>query len=260
VEAIYDIKRISTSYNGERVLKDVSFSVKSGDFISIVGPNGAGKSTLLKIMAGLMKPEKGNVLYDSIPLSEHNTRRLAQRVGYLPQVNELSFSYKCHDMVMIGRTPYLTGLMLGGKHDRKIVEKVMRDTDCLQFADKDINAISAGERQRIFIARALAVEPEVLLLDEAVSALDLEHAVSIYRLLGELNRKKRITIISVLHNLNLTSQFSDRVIMLHRGEVLADGAPPEVLKISLLKDVYGDSFDILMCEKTGRPIVIPRRS
>jgi iron complex transport system ATP-binding protein len=260
LKAIYEIKKVNTSYNGGLVLKDVSFSVRSGEFISIVGPNGAGKSTLLKIMVGLMKPESGRVLYDGKPLGEHNPRMLAQKVGYLPQVNELSFSYRCYDMVMIGRTPYLSGLMLGGKNDREIVKKVMDDTDCLQFVEKDINAISAGERQRVFIARALAVEPQVLLLDEAVSSLDLEHAVSIYRLLRDLNERKKITIVSVLHNLNITSQFSDRVIMLHGGEVLSDGIPAEVLKKSLLRVVYGDSFDILTSKKTGRPIVIPRRS
>jgi iron complex transport system ATP-binding protein len=149
--------------------------------------------------------------------------------------------------------------MLGSKNDRKIVEKIMFETDCLQFAERDINSISVGERQRVFIARALASEPDLLLLDEPGSSLDLHHSVEIYRLLEKLNFECGITVIVVSHNLNITAQFAKRVIFLHKGEIIADDTPSGALIHKNLSMAYGDSFDLLEGEKSKRPVIIPRR-
>jgi iron complex transport system ATP-binding protein len=259
MEQIFRLQKIHMSYNGTPVLEEISLKVEKGAMLSIVGPNGAGKSTILKLMAGLIKPDKGGIFFYGKDIARMHSKELAQRVGYLPQISQPVFPYNCFDYVMIGRTPFLKGLMLGGDSDREIVRKAMEETDCVKFSDKDINKISVGERQCVFIARALAAEPEVLLLDEPAAALDLEHSVSLYRLLTRLIEKKNITIVVVSHHLNITSQFADRIVLLNNGTIEADGPPQNVLKRDLLEKVYGNSFQLITDTKIKRPIIVPKR-
>lgn len=257
--AVYQLKNIRMSYNGSPVLKDVSFTALKGEMLSLLGPNGAGKSTILKLMAGLIFPDQGEVLFSGKSIAAISAKELARSVGYLPQINQPVFPYNCFDYVMLGRTPFLKGLMLGGESDREIVMKAMEDTDCVRFAEKDINKISVGERQSVFIARALASEPKVLLLDEPAATLDLEHSVSLYRLLAKLIERKKITIIIVSHNLNITSQFADRIILLNEGEIAEEGSPKQVLNESILKKIYGDSFQLIHNSEITRPVIIPKK-
>jgi iron complex transport system ATP-binding protein len=259
VKRIYELKNVQMSYNGSPVLRSISLSVERGALMSIVGPNGAGKSTILKLMAGLIKPDKGDILFSGASIHGIPLKNLAKKVGYLPQVSQPVFPYNCFDYVMIGRTPYLKGLMLGSDSDREIVKKAMEDTDCFKFAGKDLNKISVGERQCVFVARALAAEPEVLLLDEPAASLDLEHSVSLYRLLARLMDRKGITIVVVSHHLNITSQFADRIVMLNKGEIVADGSPEKVLNQKLLSKVYGNSFRLISDSDPQRPIIVPNR-
>jgi iron complex transport system ATP-binding protein len=256
---MYQLQNIRMSYNGTPVLKGISLRVGKGAMLSLVGPNGAGKSTILKLMAGLIKPDSGKILFSGNDIALISSKELARKVGYLPQVSQPVFPYNCFDYVMIGRTPFLKGLMLGGDCDREIVRKAMEETDCIRFSDKDINKISVGERQCVFIARALAAEPDVLLLDEPAAALDLEHSVSFYRLLTRLIERKKITIVVVSHHLNITSQFADRIVMLDKGEIVADGAPEKVLNKDLLEKVYGSSFQLITNSKLKRPVIVPRK-
>jgi iron complex transport system ATP-binding protein len=255
----YEFRKISAAYNGRQVLSDVSCSIKQGDFISIVGPNGAGKSTLLKLMVKLLSPSSGEIIFSGQPLSGITPRELALSVGYLPQATNVIFSLSCFDMVMIGRTPHLRGLMLGEEKDRKIVEKVMQDTDCLQFAERDFNSISAGEKQRVLIARALASEPDVLLLDEPAASLDIEHAVMIYNLLASLNRRDKITLVVVSHNLNFTSRYSGGILLLKEGKIIKKGRPSAVLREDVLRKLYGDSFILIKTGRGSLPVIVPKK-
>lgn len=256
---IYRFKNIHMSYNGSEVLKGVSLRAARGELLSLMGPNGAGKSTILKLMAGLIRQDGGEIEFSGKDISQIPSKELARKVGYLPQVSQPVFPYNCFDYVMIGRTPFLKGLMLGGDHDREIVLNAMEETDCIKFSDKDINKISVGERQSVFIARALAAEPDVLLLDEPSAALDLEHAVSLYRLLARLIERKKITIVAVSHHFNITSQFADRIVMIDGGEIIADGTPGSVLKKDLLERVYGDSFELFADPRIKRPVIVPKK-
>lgn len=259
MENIFSLNDVNMSYNGTPVLKEISLNVKKGAMLSIVGPNGAGKSTVLKLMAGLIKPDRGGIFFYGNDITKMHPKELAQKVGYLPQISQPVFPYNCFDYVMIGRSPFLKGLMLGGKSDREIIQKAMEETDCLRFSDKDINKISVGERQSVFIARALASEPEVLLLDEPAAALDLEHSVSLYRLLTRLIENKKITIVVVSHHLNITSQFADRIVLLNDGRIEADGPPEKVLRKDLLSRVYGNSFQLITSPEILRPIIVPKK-
>ncbi len=258
MKPIFQLDNVSATYNGVDVLHSVNHKFMKGEFVSLVGPNGAGKSTLLKLLASLLEPTEGRIQMSGKPLESINSRDLARKIGYLPQDNRSIFSLSCFDMVMIGRTPHLSGLMLGSETDRKIVKRVMTETDCWQFAERDFNKISVGEKQRVLIARALASEPELLLLDEPVASLDLEHAVMIYNLLDGLNRKG-ITIITVSHNLNFTARYTDKILLMRDGMKIESGKPAEILKEEILVKIYGESFNLISVEDYEVPVIIPRK-
>ncbi|MBN2134691.1 MAG: ABC transporter ATP-binding protein [Acidobacteria bacterium] len=254
---IFRVEDISASYNGKPVLKDISFRINKGEFVSIVGPNGAGKSTILKILASILDAGKGSAYYKDELIQEYSARELAKEISYLPQSFQPAFPLTCFDMVMTGRTPYLKGLMLGSRKDRDIVYNAMRETDCFEFINRDFNSISVGEQQRVIFARALASEPEVLLLDEPTASLDLRHAVTIYRMLDRLREEKGLTVITVSHNLNITSRFSRRIILMDSGKIICDGKTGDVINEKYLKVLYGDTFRVIYSEQIKGNIIVP---
>jgi iron complex transport system ATP-binding protein len=226
-------------------LEDVSFDLADPGLTAIAGPNGAGKSTLIGIMAGLRTPYRGSVMFDGVELSRWRRRDLARRVAYLPQSMQIEFPFTTEQVVLMGRTPTHYGWSGGwfeSPEDFRKAEEAMRATDVIEFRDRDFRALSGGERQRVILAAAIAQEPEVLILDEPTTYLDVKHQISIYRVLEVL--ASRMQVISVTHDLGLALRFAKRLIVLDRGRVAADGKPANILTPELLNQVFGVSARI----------------
>ncbi len=238
------VQEISFWYNHEPVLRDISFDVEQGEFVSLIGPNGAGKTTLLKILNRLLIPQKGKVFIFNRNLNSYSRKEIAQIIGFVPQDNVFMFPYTVMEVVLMGRTPYLKGIGFESKKDIEIALEVMDLTKTEHLADKPVTSLSFGERQRVLIARALAQQPKIILLDEPNAHLDISHQIEIFALLKTLTKEKNVTIISVSHDLNLIASYSDRVILLSNGQIYSIGKPDVVLTRENIKDVYG--VDVLI--------------
>ena len=232
------VDRIQFYYEARRVLDEISFEAGEGEFIGLIGPNGSGKTTLLKIIDGILKPRIGSVYLDCKRISELDPKELARELAIVPQTADLSFDLKVFDVVMMGRYPYLGKLSFEGEVDEEKVRFWMKLTNTLHLAERSIKEVSGGERQRVLIARALAQEPRILLLDEPTSNLDVCYQIEIMNLLKELVEKLGLTIICAIHDLNLAARYSDKIILINGGRIKGIGRPIEVLTKENLRDVF----------------------
>ena len=240
----------------ERLLFDgFNLDVEAGEFLGVIGPNGAGKSTLLKLVAGLLRPRRGSVRILERELREVGRAEAARTIGVVLQENPFAFDYTVADVVMMGRNPYLGRFQSPGKQDRKVVADALEFVDALFLRDEHINAISAGERQRVVLARALAQEPQILLLDEATSHLDIAHQQMIAGILVELNRQGR-TIVLLSHDLNLAALYCSRILLLDKGRAVACDVPERVITGELIRAVYKVEPIVMRHPETGRPQVM----
>lgn len=241
---------------GEPVVRGVSAAVKRGQFVSLLGPNGSGKTTLLRLALRQLQPSGGHVLLSGRPLHAYHVRRLARLVGYVPQQSEAVFAFTVAQTVMLGRGPH-TGLFgFEREQDLEIVRAALEATDTQSLANRTLAQLSGGERQRVIIARALAQRPQLLLLDEPTSWLDLRHQVTIYGLLRQLTREQGVTVLSVTHDINLAAQFSDQLVLLGNGKVLAQGMPTEVVTPQNIEAAYHAQVDVLKHPRSGQPSVL----
>jgi iron complex transport system ATP-binding protein len=234
-------------------LKDASFELPQSGLITLAGPNGAGKSTLMGILAGVRSPYRGSLAYCGRELKHWPRRDFALQVAYVPQSVSIDFAFTAGEIVLMGRTPR-TGGWYESAHDRTAAEQAMSITDCLSLRDRDFRALSGGERQRVIVAAALAQEPQVLLLDEPTTHLDLRHQIALYRLLARLG--KSMLVVAVTHDLNLALQFSNRVIVMDHGHIAADGSPQEVLNPESIEAVFGVRATVEITRQ-GRPWMVP---
>jgi iron complex transport system ATP-binding protein len=217
--------QITFGYGPDRpVLHDLSFGVQAGTFLAIAGPNGAGKSTLLNLLAGLLKPQAGDVLLEGVNLRSCRVRDIARKIAVVRQEFIPAFGFSVAETVLMARTPFFGPLGFEGRADRELATRALELTDTLGFASRSLGSLSAGERQRVFIARALAQDTPVLLLDEPTSFLDLKHQVRIYDLLKSTQLERHTTIIAVTHDLNLAIQYCDEALLLYPS--LSDGQAP----------------------------------
>ncbi|HEX3051682.1 MAG TPA: heme ABC transporter ATP-binding protein [Aggregatilineaceae bacterium] len=230
---------ISYRRDGRDILQDVSFAVSSGELVGLIGPNGAGKSTLLKVVSGLWSGGKGDVLLDGKPLARYSPRHIAQVIAHVPQITALDFPFAVKEIVLMGRNPHLSRFQLETEHDRQIVNSTMRRTQTHQLADRLIGTLSGGERQRVLIARALAQEPRLLLLDEPTANLDIQHQIGILGLVRDLIQEDGLGAVAAVHDLELAARFCDRLVLLHEGAVIADGSPEQVLNPDAIRAAYG---------------------
>jgi iron complex transport system ATP-binding protein len=240
-------------YDGAEVLRHVNLDFTAAELVAIVGPNGAGKSTLLGIMAGLRGHYLGKCLYGGRDVNRWPRRAFAREVSFVPQGVRIEFPFTAEQVVMMGRTPHGDGLF-ESPEDHAAVERAMEIADILPFRSRDFRTLSGGEKQRTILASALAQTPRVLLVDEPTTFLDLEHQVSIYRLLRELSRQG-LLVIAVTHDLNLAAAYSDRVVVLRAGEVVSDAAPAEVLRPELIRAVFGVEAGVSVTP-AGRPWIL----
>ncbi len=240
------------SYGKEPVLDDLDLNVGKGDFIGLIGPNGSGKTTLLKLLMQILSPSKGKVFLEGRAMEEMKRREISQRIAFVPQEENTNFVFSALEIVLMGRSPYLKGFQMEGDHDIKVTKEAMSITDCWQFKDRDIYTLSGGERKRVFIARALAQEPEIMLMDEPTTHLDLNHQIEIMEKMLELN-KAGLTIIMVSHDINLAASFCTKIAVLKDGKIITSGKPAEIVNPELLESVYGCRLKVF--SKDRRPIV-----
>lgn len=225
-------------YDGYQALDNISFEVCEGDFLGVIGPNGSGKTTLLRCITKALKPEKGVILLDGEDVLRVERRDIAKNVSVVPQDSNLKIAFNVSDFVLMGRTPYLDGLSSESEKDLKIAENSMRLTKTSHLADKTIKELSGGEKQRVVIAKSLAQEPELLILDEPTLHLDINHQLEILKLMKRLNKKNNLTLIAVLHDLNLAARFCNKLLLLDDGRIQSMGAVEDVLKPENIKAAF----------------------
>ena len=245
-------KNLTFAYKDKPVLDNVSLSVDHGEMVGILGPNGSGKTTLLKIFSAVLTG-KGEVTVNGRRTETYGKRELSRLFAVVPQESQVLFPYTVAEIVLMGRASYHNPLALEGEKDLEVARASMELTDCLSFAERYLHELSGGEKQRVIIARALAQEPEILLLDEPSAFLDLKHQVQVFELMRRLNRERGLTIIAALHDLNLAALFFPRLVMLREGKVYRDGTPQEVLTKDTIADIYGVNVRIESDASKQRP-------
>ncbi len=235
---ILEVKGISFAYNRREILKDVSFSVREGEMLGILGPNGAGKTTLIRVISGILPPLQGEILLEGINLGKIPPKERARKIAVLPQ-NEPPVDYlTVKEMVMLGRVPYFSLLWGTRKEDEEVVGRCLEMVGMGDFQNRKLGQLSGGERQKVLIARALAQQPRLLILDEPVVHLDLSHRLEVFFLLKRLENEQNLSIICVIHDINLASYFSDKLLLVKGGRVFAQGEPREVITQDNLREVF----------------------
>jgi len=254
---VLKVHDIECAYGSARVLNGLTFSIERGGFTGVIGPNGSGKSTVLRCISRVLKPVRGSVFLDEHNLYGLSALETARKMAVVPQETAVNFSFTVEEVVLMGRSPYLGRFQAEGKRDFEVAARAMELTNTGYLADRLITAISGGERQKVIIAKALAQEPKIILLDEPTSHLDINHQIEILNLLQRLNREAGLTVISVFHDLNLASQYCDDLILMQNGAIFALGKPGEVLTAGIIKNVYGADVLVKKHPVTGRPTVMP---
>jgi iron complex transport system ATP-binding protein len=235
---LLNVDGIECRYGSFKVLENVSFSVKGGDFVGILGPNGSGKTTLLKSISRTLKPHKGTILLNKDDIYSLKNVEVAKQLAVVPQESNIGFSFSALDVVMMGRNPHITRFQMEGTKDLAIVRKAMTVTNTWQFADRPVNELSGGEKQRVIIARALAQEPSILLLDEPLTHLDIINQLEIMDLVKDLCTKEKLVVLVVFHDLNLAARYCTSAMMLKEGKIFAAGGLSEVITSENIKGVF----------------------
>ncbi len=229
---------VECRYGSVKVLEDVSLSVKGGDFVGILGPNGSGKTTLLKSISRTLKPHRGAILLNEADIYSLKSVEVAKQLAVVPQESNIGFSFAALDIVLMGRNPHMARFQMESGKDLAIAKKAMLLTNTWQFAERPINELSGGEKQRVIIARALAQEPRILLLDEPLTHLDIINQLEIMDLVKELCVKEKIVVLAVFHDLNLAARYCTSAIMLKEGKIFSAGNLSEVLTSENIKAVF----------------------
>jgi iron complex transport system ATP-binding protein len=240
MNAIIEVENLSFGYDPEKnILKHLSFKVIQGRFLAIAGPNGAGKTTLLNLLCGLLRPKAGSAKIDTKPATSYSAKKLAKKVAMVRQEFVPVFDFTVAQIVSMARTPYLGTFGFEDKTNREMVNEALDVTDTTQFASRPLGSLSGGERQRVFIARALAADSPILLLDEPTSFLDLKHQVGIYDLLKAAQIDKDKTIVAVTHDINLSAQYCDEILLLGAEGNYHIGETKDVLSTVQIEKVFG---------------------
>lgn len=257
MKEIYSLQEVSLRYGNQRILEGLSFAIAEGEFLGLLGPNGCGKTTLLNLLVGVLRPSQGSIQLYQKDLKNYSRREVARLVSVLPQETLVDFPFSALEVVLMGRSPFLKRFQWENAEDLRIAEEAMQKTDCWQFRNRDVRSLSGGERERVLLARALAQEPKVLLLDEPTTHLDLKHQSGIYRLLQRLHREQGLTILAVLHDLNFAANACARILLLAEGKLQAEGGPDQALRAETLQQVFGTRVERRVDLETGRPYFLP---
>lgn len=254
---LLEAQKVSFAYNGRPVLRGVDLTVSPGQMVGVIGPNGAGKSTLIKILSRLLRPDEGRVSLGGRDLTRWGHTQLARHLAVVPQAAQLPETFTVWEVVLMGRTPYLGLLGNESATDMAIAQRAMEETNTWHLASRLIGQLSGGERQRVVMARALAQEPRVLLLDEPTLHLDINHQLEILSLVRHLVDEQGLAVLAIFHDLNLAAQFCQELVLLRQGRVFARGCPEKVITATNIAAVYGAEVTILSHPHNGRPTVLP---
>ncbi len=256
-EHILELRDVEFAYSRDvPVLRGVSFTAAADKLACVLGPNGSGKTTLLRCLLGQLQPHKGEILLDSRELSRYSRRGLARMMAYVPQLPQSAFQFTVRELVLMGRYAHTGVLGMTGEQDRKVAELAMEMTDTTQFAPRTLDELSGGEAQCAMIARALAQQPQVCLLDEPTSHLDIANQLRIYRMMRRLAHDWKMAVVCVSHDVNLAARFADELTLMRDGRVVASGRPDEVVREDILRETYGVEIELVPSPTGGVPLVV----
>ncbi|MBI2875513.1 MAG: heme ABC transporter ATP-binding protein [Candidatus Tectomicrobia bacterium] len=253
-----EVADLAFSYGPDPVLRGLNLRIEAGEFVGLLGPNGSGKSTLLKLLSGVLSPCEGRVRFKGRELASIRRKELARQVAVVPQESSIVFPFRVLEVVLMGRYAHLQGLALEGQRDLEAAQRAMALTDIEHLADRPITELSGGEKQRVILARALAQQPELLLLDEPTTFLDIRQQGTIYDLLRRLNQQEGLTLVAVLHDLNWAARYCRRLLLLKGGRVWCDGSPAAVLRPERIREVFQTEVEVRWDPEMEAPLVFPK--
>lgn len=256
LDSVIKIENLDFSFN-EKILNNINLNIKRGKFYSILGPNGSGKTTLLRLISKVLSMDEGKIFIDEKDLNRINTKELAKKLSVVPQNTNIEFDFPVKDIVLMGRAPYISRFSSETKEDKEICKEAMKITGTWELRDKSINALSGGERQRVIVARSIAQSTDIILLDEPISHLDIRHQVDILNEIKSMNKSRNVTIVAVLHDLNLAAAYSDELILMKNGTIYNQGTPENIIKEDIIKKVYDLNVCISRNPQTGKPFIMP---
>jgi len=256
VEPILTLKNVGFRYGQLWALKGIDLQVNAGEILGILGPNGSGKSTLLKIMDGILAPQEGEILIKNRPLASFKRSLIAREIAMVSQEHYFRFSFTTLEVVLMGRFPHLRKFQFEGERDLEVALNALSATHAMELAERSIHELSGGEKQRVLIARALAQEPKVILLDEPTSFLDLKYKREIFQLISSLSMNKGLSVMVVSHDIDLAAQYCHRMIILKNGSIYEMGEPGRVITAPNIETVYDCPVLVDKNPATGTPRVI----
>jgi len=246
----------SGGYGDKIVVRDIDLVIDKGEFVSVLGPNGAGKSTLLKILTCNIVPESGSIQFNGRDLSDYKKQELARKFSVVHQLPEEMLPFSVHEFVRMGRYPHQKTWEIETETDKEIIKDAMEQTGVSELGNRILTELSGGERQLVFIARALVQNREVIILDEPISHLDIKHSVDVMDILYKLN-KEGATVITVLHDINVSSDYCSRIVSIKNGKIFFNGSPETVLKYDLLEELYDTACIVNENPTSKKPYIYP---
>lgn len=254
------VEGLNVGYDEKKILKNISFNVKSGEIVTIIGPNGSGKSTLIKSISRYLKPKSGNIYLNKININRINTKEIAKNLAVLPQVKGVSSDVSIEELVSYGRFPHLKFGKRMSEEDKEAIEWALDKTGLFKMKDRYVATLSGGEHQRAWIAMTLAQKPKMLLLDEPTTFLDICYQLETLEMIKELNKTLGITVVMVLHDINQAARYSDKILMINSGELKEYGVPCQIVRKDLLKDIFKIEADIYEDKINNCPYFIPKKN
>lgn len=249
-------EKLDIAYDDALIVKALNMDIPHGKITSIIGPNGCGKSTVLKALGRILKPKTGLVYLSGDDIRKLSTKEIAKKMAILPQTPTAPSGLTVSELVAYGRFPHQRGFGKITPEDKKIIEWALSVTKLTEFEHREVDTLSGGQRQRVWIAMALAQQTDLILLDEPTTYLDLAHQLEVLELLYDLNRKQGVTIVMVLHDLNLAARFSDYMIAIRSGKIIRHGSAQEVMTPEVLKDAFSIDAQIVCEPQTGLPVCL----
>lgn len=251
------IDRLSVFYGERQILRDIQLEVHSGEIVALIGPNGAGKSTLIRSISGVIPIRDGRIFVDEKNVTAFSTMERARHISVVPQAVSMPPAFTVWETVLLGRTPYLNFLGQTSAKDEAMARQALDQADVLHLIEKRMDEISGGEQQRVLLARTLAQDTPILLMDEPTTHLDLSHQIDLLKLVTKHAREKNLTVLIALHDLNLASMFADRIAIVQNGLLCVAGTPQETLTTEILNSIYNQPVHIIHHPETNAPLIVP---